>query len=134
MTTRRRPDSATRSCVWLGLHGTQAIYNYMDQITNSLGYAHHYVVDELDTATLPRDRGLAAKVLSGSSTDGPLSDLLRDYLLALKPDVSPWLSDTLINHFVPAHYLLATILVCPLRMTYILSSLLSLDLLLPHIC
>jgi hypothetical protein len=100
--TRRRPDSATRSCVWLGLHGTQAICNYMDQITKSLGYAHHYVVDELDTATLPGDRGLAAKVLSGLTTDGPLTDLLRDDLLALEPDVSPWLSDTLVNHFVPA--------------------------------
>jgi hypothetical protein len=51
--TRCRPDSATRSCIWLGLHGTQAICNYMDQITKCLGYAHHYVVDELDSATLP---------------------------------------------------------------------------------
>jgi hypothetical protein len=100
--TQRRPDSATRSCVWLGLHGTQAICNYMDHITKSLGYAHHYVVDELDTATLPGDRGLAVKVLSGLFTDGPLADLLRADLLALEPDVSPWLSDALVNHFVPA--------------------------------
>jgi hypothetical protein len=87
--TQRRPDSATRSCIWLGIHGTQAICNYMDQITKSLGYAHHYVVDELDTATLPGDRGLAAKVLSGFTTDGPLTDLIRDDLLTLEPDVSP---------------------------------------------
>jgi hypothetical protein len=100
--TRRRPDSATRSCIWLGLHGTQAVCNYMDQITKSLGYAHHYVVDELDTATLPGDRSLAAKLLSGLTTDGPLSGLLRSDLMALEPDVSPWLSDTLVNHFVPA--------------------------------
>jgi hypothetical protein len=100
--TRRRPDSATRSCIWLGLHGTQAICNYMDQITKCLGYAHHYVVDELDSATLPGDRGIAAKVLSGLTTYGPLTDLLKDGLLALEPDVSPWLSDALVNHFVPA--------------------------------
>jgi hypothetical protein len=100
--TRRRPDSATRSCLWLGLHGTQAVCNYMDQVTKILGYAHHYVVDELDTATLPGDRSLAAKVLSGLSTDGPLSDLLKEETLSLEPDVSPWLSDTLVNHFVPA--------------------------------
>jgi hypothetical protein len=74
----------------------------MDQITKSLGYAHHYVVDELDTVTLPGDRGLAAKVLSGLTTDGPLTDLLRDDLLALEPDVAHRLSDTLVNHFVPA--------------------------------
>jgi hypothetical protein len=100
--TLRCPDSTTRLCVWLGLHGTQAICNYMDQITKSLGYAHYYVVDELDTGTLCGDRGLAAKVLSGLTTDGPLADLLRDDLLALEPDVSPWLSDTLVNYFVPA--------------------------------
>jgi hypothetical protein len=100
--TRRRPDSATRACVWLDLHGTQAVCNYMDQVTKSLGYAHHYVVDELDTATLPGDHGLAAKVLSGLTTDGPISDLLREDILSLEPDVSPWLSDTLVNHFVPA--------------------------------
>jgi hypothetical protein len=99
---RRRPDSATRSCIWLGLDSTPAICNYMDQITKSLGYAHHYVIDELDTATLPGDRGLAAKVLSGFTTDGSLTDLLRDDFLALEPDVSPWLPDTLVNHFVPA--------------------------------
>jgi hypothetical protein len=74
----------------------------MDVITKSLGYAHHYVVDELDTATLPGDRGLAAKVLSGLTTDGPLTDLLQADILTLEPDVSPWLSDTLVNHFVPA--------------------------------
>jgi hypothetical protein len=78
------------------------LFANMDQITKSLGYTHHYVVDELDTATLPGDRGLAAKVLSGFTTDGPLTDLLRDDLLALEPDVSLWLSDTLVNHFVPA--------------------------------
>jgi hypothetical protein len=100
--TRRRPDSATQSCIWLRLHGTQAVCNYMDQVTKSLGYAHHYVIDELDTATLPGDGSLAAKVLSGLSTDGPLSDLLKEEILSLEPDVSPWLSDTLVNHFVPA--------------------------------
>jgi hypothetical protein len=47
--THRRPDSATRSCIWLGFHGTHAVCNYMGQVTNSLGYAHHYVVAELDT-------------------------------------------------------------------------------------
>jgi hypothetical protein len=63
----------------------------MDQVTKSLGYAHHYVVDELDTATLPGDRSLAARVLSGLTTDGPIADLLRDAILSLEPDVSPWL-------------------------------------------
>jgi hypothetical protein len=58
--TRRRPDSATRSCIWLGLHGTQAICNYMDQITNSLGYAHHYVITSL---TLPHSRAIEALLL-----------------------------------------------------------------------
>jgi hypothetical protein len=87
--TRRRPDSATHAFIWLGLHGTQAICNYMDIVTKSLGYAHHYVVDEFDTATLPGDRGLAAKVLSGLTTDGSLTDLLQADILTLEPDVSP---------------------------------------------
>jgi hypothetical protein len=100
--TRLCPDSATRSCIWLGLYGTQAVCNYMDQVTKSLGYAQHYVINELDTATLPGDRSLAAKVLSSLSTDGPLSDLLREEIMSLEPDVSPWLSDTLVNHFVRA--------------------------------
>jgi hypothetical protein len=98
---RRHPDLATRSCIWLGLHGTQAVYNYMDQVTKKLGYTHHYVVDELDTATLPGDRSLAVKVLSGHITDGPLNDLLRDEIMSLEPNVPPWLSDTLVNHYVP---------------------------------
>jgi hypothetical protein len=71
-------------------------------VTKSLGYAHHYVVDELDTATLPGDHSLAAKVLSRLTTDDPIADLLRDDILSLEPDVSPWLSDTLVNHYVPA--------------------------------
>jgi hypothetical protein len=75
----------------------------MDSVTKSLGYAHHYVIDELDTATLPGDRSLAAKVLSGLTTDGPLTDLLHQAdIITLESDVSPWLSDTLVNHFVPA--------------------------------
>jgi hypothetical protein len=81
----------------------------MDSVTKSLGYAHHYVVDELDTATLPGDRSLAAKVLSGLTTNGPLADLLQADIMTLEPDVSPWLSDTLVNHFVhalpPGHHL-----------------------------
>jgi hypothetical protein len=100
--TRRRPDSASRTCVWLDLHGTQAICNYVDSVTKSLGYAHHYIVNELDTATLPGNRSLAAKVLSGLTTDGPLTDLLQADITTLEPDVSPWLLDTLVNHFVPA--------------------------------
>jgi hypothetical protein len=36
------------------------------------------------------------------TTDGPLTDLLKNDLLSLEPDVPPWLSDTLVNHFVPA--------------------------------
>jgi hypothetical protein len=74
----------------------------MDEVTKSLGYAHHYVVDELDTATLPGDHSLAAKVLIRLSTDGPLSDLLKEEIMLLEPDVSPWLFNTLVNHFVPA--------------------------------
>jgi hypothetical protein len=50
----------------------------------------------------PGDRGLAAKVLSALTTDAPLTDLLKDDLLSLEPGVSPWLSDTLVNHVVPA--------------------------------
>jgi hypothetical protein len=45
---------------------------------------------------------LAAKVLSGLTTDGPLLDLLQADIMTLEPDISPWLSDTLVNHFVPA--------------------------------
>jgi hypothetical protein len=99
--TRHRPDSATRSCIWLGLHGAQTVCNYMAQVTKSPGYAHHYVVDELDTATIPGDRSLAARVLSGHTTDGPLTDMLRDEIIALEADVSTWLSDSLVNHYVP---------------------------------
>jgi hypothetical protein len=60
------------------------------------------VVDELDTAALPGDRSLAAKVLSSLTTDGPLTELLQEDLLSLEPDVSPWVSDKLVNHFVPS--------------------------------
>jgi hypothetical protein len=74
----------------------------MDNVTKSLGYAHYYVVDKLDTATLPGDRSLAAKVLSGLTTDGPPVDLLQVDIMTLEPDISPWFLDTLVNHFVPA--------------------------------
>jgi hypothetical protein len=71
-------------------------------VTKSLGYTHHYVVDELNRATLLGDRSLDAKVLSRFTTDGHIADLLRDDSMPLEPDVSPWLSNTLVNHFVPA--------------------------------
>jgi hypothetical protein len=32
----------------------------------------------------------------------PLSDLLKEEIMSLEPDVSPWLSDTFVNHFFPA--------------------------------
>jgi hypothetical protein len=53
-------------------------------------------------ATLPGDRSLAAKVLTGFTTDGPISDMLCDDIMSLEPDVSPWLFETLVNHYVPA--------------------------------
>jgi hypothetical protein len=76
----------------------------MDQVTKSLGYAHHYVVDELNTATLPGDRSLAAKVLSGLTADGPISDLLCEDILSLEPDVSPWLSDPGVPYYYYKRY------------------------------
>jgi hypothetical protein len=63
--TRRRPESATKKGIWLGLHGTADICVYMDINTKQFGYAHHYVVDELDLNKLPGDRTPAVRLLAG---------------------------------------------------------------------
>jgi hypothetical protein len=58
--TRRRPDSATKKGIWLGLHGTAEICVYMDTTTKKFGYAHNYIVDKLDLNKLPGDQNPAA--------------------------------------------------------------------------
>jgi hypothetical protein len=93
--------SAARSCIWLGLHGMRSICNFIDNVIKRFGHAHHYVTDELDTATFPGERSLAAaKVLNGLSPEGDLTDNLTSNLLALGPNVSPWLSNMLVNYSI----------------------------------
>jgi hypothetical protein len=67
--TCRRPDSATKKGIWLGLHGTAAICVYMDMITKKFGYAHHYVVDEFDMNKLPGDHNPALSTFYSDTID-----------------------------------------------------------------
>jgi hypothetical protein len=104
--TRRRPDSATKKGIWLGLHGTAEICTYMDITTKQFGYAHHYVVDELDLNKLPGDRTPAAQLLAGQPLPPDTLPLLQEQLLQVEPDISPWLTETLVNYHldgVPAN-------------------------------
>jgi hypothetical protein len=61
-------------------------------------YAHHYVVDEFDMNKLPGDRNLAAKLLAGEPLSKDTATLLQENLMIIKPDISPWLNDTLVNY------------------------------------
>jgi hypothetical protein len=101
--TRRRPESATKKGIWLGLHGTPQICVFMDSLTKRFNYAHHYVVDELDLHKLPSDRSPAARMLAGDPIPADASDNIREELVKLEPDISPWLTDTLVSHHIP-HY------------------------------
>jgi hypothetical protein len=95
--TRRRPESATKKGIWLGLHGTADICVYMDITTKQFGYAHHYVVDELDLNKLPGDRTPAARLLAGQPLPPDTLPHLQEQLMTIEPDISPWLTDTLVN-------------------------------------
>jgi hypothetical protein len=99
--TRRRPDSATKKGIWLGLHGTAKICVYMDIVTKKFGYAHHYIVDELDLNKLPADRSPAVCLLSGHPITDNMKAIMETSLMACEPDVSPSLTDTLVNFHIP---------------------------------
>jgi hypothetical protein len=98
--TRRRPESATKKGIWLGLHGTAEICVFMDSLTKKFGYGHHYVVDELDLNKLPGDRNPAARILAGHPLPDNIQDQLKTELMTIEPDVSPWLTDTLVNYHI----------------------------------
>ena len=94
--TRRRPDSATIKGIWLGLHGTPQVCIYENFLTKQLGYAHHYVADELELHHLPGERSPAARFLAGESTLPTDSQKqLHDEIIRLEPDINPWLDDSL---------------------------------------
>ena len=51
--TRRRPESATIACRYLGSYGNSEIDVFINEQTKSLGYSRHHAIDELDLASLP---------------------------------------------------------------------------------
>jgi hypothetical protein len=69
----------------------------MDQITKRFNYAHHYIVDELDLHKLPSDGSPAARMLAGNPLPVNSVDTICQELSQLEPDISPWLTDSLIN-------------------------------------
>jgi hypothetical protein len=73
----------------------------MDQLTKRFNYGHHYVVDELDLHKLPSDRSPSARMLAGDPIPSDASDNIREELSRLEPDISPWLTDSLVNYHVP---------------------------------
>jgi hypothetical protein len=99
--TRRRPESATKKGIWLGLHGTPQICVFMDSLTKRFNYGHHYIVDELDLHKLPNDRSPAARMLAGDPLPADATDTIHEALTQLEPDISPWLTDSLVNHHIP---------------------------------
>jgi hypothetical protein len=108
-TRRRRPDSATIKGIWLGLHGTPQVYIYEKFLTKQLGYAHHYVADELELHHLPCDCSPAARFLAGESTLPTNSQKqLHDEIMRLDP-ISILGLMILFNVFMlKAHQVLAT--------------------------
>jgi hypothetical protein len=92
--TRRRPESTTKKGVWLGPHGTPQICVF--------NYAYHYIVDELDLYKLPSDHSPAAGMLAGDPLPADASDTIREELShQLEPEISPCLTDSLVNHHIP---------------------------------
>jgi hypothetical protein len=98
--TRRRPESATKKGIWLGLHGTAAICVYMDSLTKRFGYAHHYIVDELELDQLPGDRSPAARLMAGHPLPENIAAQVKAELVTIEPDISPWLTDSLVNYHI----------------------------------
>jgi hypothetical protein len=98
--TRRRPESATKKGIWLGLHGTASICVYMDIVTKRFGYAHHYIVDELELDHLPGDRSPAARLMAGHPLPANIEAQVKEDLVTLEPDISPWLTDSLVNYHI----------------------------------
>ena len=97
----RRPDSATKKGSWLGLHGTPQICVFIDATTKFFGYAHHYVVDELDLHLLPAARSPAARMLAGDPLPPAAAEDIQIELTKLELDLSPWLTNTMVNYHVP---------------------------------
>jgi hypothetical protein len=98
--TRHRPGSATKKGICLGLHGTAEICVYMEILTKKFGYAHHYIVDELDLNEVPGNQNPAAHLLAGHPLPPDMMTQMNAALMEIEPDVSPWLTNTLVNYHV----------------------------------
>jgi hypothetical protein len=70
----------------------------MDIVTRKFGYAHHYIVDELDLNQMPGDQNPAAKILAGHPLPLAITEQIKTSLMEVKPNISPWLTDTLVNY------------------------------------
>jgi hypothetical protein len=81
--TRCHPNFATKKGIWLGLHGTTEICGYMDTLTRKFGYAHHYIIDELDLNQLPGDCNPAARLLAGHPLPNAITEQLKTSLMEL---------------------------------------------------
>ena len=73
----------------------------MDQLTKRFNYGHHYIVDEFDLHKHPCNRSPAARMLAGDPLPADAADNIREDLTLLEPDISPWLSDSLVNFHIP---------------------------------
>jgi hypothetical protein len=70
----------------------------MDTLTKKFGDAHHYIKDEMDLNHLPGDCNPAAHLLAGHHLPSNIAEQLKTSLMAIKHDISPWLTETLVNY------------------------------------
>jgi hypothetical protein len=99
--TRRRPESATILCRYLGPLGNLNVSMYYNVVTRQIGYARHFALDELDLNLLPSERSPAARVLAGLGADLNGQEVLRDAISELLPILSPWIDESLVQHTIP---------------------------------
>jgi hypothetical protein len=70
----------------------------MDILTKNFGYAHHYVVNELNLNQLPGGQNPAAQLLARHPLPINITDQLKTSLMEVEPDISPWLMEILVNY------------------------------------
>jgi hypothetical protein len=100
--SRRRQDPLRRATpgLFLGYQGTGRVLIYRDEAQH-FRYAHHAVIDELQSALEPTDRSPAARFLHNLSLDIPFRDDLTVAINELEVTPSRWTHAGLTSETLP---------------------------------
>ena len=101
--SRRRQDPLRRANpgTFLGFQGTGRVLIYKDDTQKGYRYAHHTVIDELQSAMEPGNRSVGARFLHNLPLNIPFRDDLATAVADLEITPSRWSHDTLTSESLP---------------------------------